>query len=542
MYMTSPKRKNGSTVVRLVVSFRKSGKVKNKIVKVIGQSKDEDLIKEYKKTAFRLIDEHKKGLIKLSDVSEKLPVNLSGFLGKERCNNGFNDILGVGYDQLGFNDLIRTKRSCGVLNQSLRNLVLMRVFQPASKLKSCDLLYEHFKEKISHKQVLTVMDHLSKSEEEIKERVFQSMVKTGGGLDLLLFDVTTLHFESVSQTDLTDFGYSKDGKFNEVQVVLAVLSNKEGLPVDYELFPGSSGEPGTLRKVLSARLKRHKVCKIRLVADRAMFSEDNFQFFDDWNKEKGRGKKTKAEYVVACPLKKMSRSVKQELLNLKNYKKSKEGIFYFKFKHKGRFITVFYSKELRRRDEEKRQKILDKLWEMSYKGEISARSLIKNTGVRKFVQKAKGRLKIDENKIHEDKKWDGLFGVCSNKENISPGELISTYRSLWKIEELFRINKHTLKMRPIYHRISRRIRSHIMICFLAYSILRWTQITLKKAGLFFSPQELIDILKQAESFIIQDKTKPNSPIYCVPRALSKPAQKIYSVFNKKHPLKAYKME
>ena len=540
MYMTSPKRKNGSTVIRLVVSFRKDGKVKNKIVKVIGQSKDEGLIREYKKTARRLIDEHKKGLINISDVSEKLPVNLSSFVGKERCNNGFNDILGVSYDQLGFHDLIRSKRSCWVLNQSLRNLVLMRVFQPASKLKSCDLLYEHFKERISHKQVLTVMDHLFKSEEEIKGRLFQSMVKRSGGLDLLLFDVTTLYFESVSQTDLKDFGYSKDGKFNEVQVVLAVLSNKEGLPVDYELFSGSSGEPGTLRKVLSSRLKKHKVCKIRLVADRAMFSEDNFQFFEDWNKKKGE--QIKAEYVVACPLKKLSRPVKRELLDLKNYKKSKEGVCYFKFKHKGRSITVFYNEELRQRDEQKRQKILDKLQEMSYKGEISARSLIKNTGVRKFVQRAKGRLKIDENKIQEDKKWDGLFGICSNKKDISPGELMSTYRSLWKIEELFRINKHTLKMRPIYHRISRRIRAHIMICFLAYSVLKWTEITLKKAGLFFSPQELIDILKQAESFIIQDKTKPKSPTYCIPRALSKSAQQIYTAFNKQHPLKAYKME
>ena len=108
MYMTSPKRKNGSTVVRLVVSFRKNGKVKNKIVKVVGQSKDEDLIKKYKKTARRLIDEHKKGLISLSDMAERLPVNLSNFLGKERCNNGFGDILGVGYKKLGVDGLIYT--------------------------------------------------------------------------------------------------------------------------------------------------------------------------------------------------------------------------------------------------------------------------------------------------------------------------------------------------------------------------------------------------------------------------------------------------
>ena len=65
---------------------------------------------------------------------------------------------------------------------------------------------------------------------------------------MLLFDVTTLSFESVRKTELKDFGYSKDGRFNEVQVVLAVLANGEGLPVAYELFPGNTSEFGTCEK------------------------------------------------------------------------------------------------------------------------------------------------------------------------------------------------------------------------------------------------------------------------------------------------------
>lgn len=537
MYMTSPKRKNGSTVVRLVVSFRQCGKVKNKIVKVVGQSKDKALIEQYKQTAKRLIDEHRKGLISLSSVSEKLPVNLSSFLGKERYNDGFEDILGVGYEKLGFNHLIQGGRSSQELNQTLRNLVLMRVFQPVSKLRSCDLIFEHFNKKISHKQVLTMMDRLSKTESDIKERMFQSIVKHNKGLELLLFDVTTLHFESVSRTDLKDFGYSKDGKFNEVQVVLAVLSNAEGLPVSYELFPGNTGEPGTLRKVLGSIVKRHKVKRVCLIADRAMFSEDNFKFFDSWNKQG-----TRAEYIVACPLRRLPKKIKEDVLNLNNYKKSKEGVLFYKLRYKGRHIVVIYSEKLKQRDEKKRQILLDKLREMSHNGNIPTGKLIKNKGIRKFMEKAQGKLKIDEEKIQEDMKWDGLCGVCTNKENASPAGLIRSYRSLWKIEELFRINKHTLQMRPIYHRLSRRIRAHIMICFLSYTILKWTEITLKKSGLFFSPQELIDILKQVESFIIKDKIKPNSPSYCVPRALSKQAQQIYTAFNKKYPVKTYKME
>ena len=81
-----------------------------------------------------------------------------------------------------------------------------------------------------------------------------------------------------------------------------------------------------------------------------------------------------------------------------------------------------------------------------------------------------------------------------------------------------------------------------MICFLAYTVLRHTEIVLKKAGLYFSPQELIDTLKKAESFIIRDRMKKSSFAYCIPRVLSEQAQRIYNVFNKDYPVRPYKME
>ena len=102
MYMTSPRLKNGSTVVRLVISFRQAGKVKNRIVKVIGQSKDPDIIKQYKKTAVSLIEQHKKGLICFSKADEKRPIDLYSFLGQDRYNRGFEDILGASYEELVF--------------------------------------------------------------------------------------------------------------------------------------------------------------------------------------------------------------------------------------------------------------------------------------------------------------------------------------------------------------------------------------------------------------------------------------------------------
>ena len=80
-----------------------------------------------------------------------------------------------------------------------------------------------------------------------------------------------------------------------------------------------------------------------------------------------------------------------------------------------------------------------------------------------------------------------------------------------------------------------------MICFLSYTVLRYTELKLKKAGLFFSLQELIDILKGVESFIIRDKIKKSILSYCVPRTLSKEAKQIYAIFKKNYPTRPYQL-
>lgn len=546
MYMTSPKRKNGSTVVRLVESFWKDGKVKNRIVKTIGQSKDPNIIEQYKKSARKLLDKHKKGVISLSKMSEKLPIDLLRFLGEDRYNNGFEDILGASYEKLGFSDLIKSGKDNKSLNKVLRSLVLMRVFSPASKLRSCYLLEERFNKFISHKQVLVMMDHLSSRLEEIRGEVFRSLLKGEQKLEILLFDVTTLYFESVKDTELQSFGYSKDGKFNETQVVLAVLSNQEGLPVAYEVFPGNTGEAKTMQFVLNEFVNTHKVKKVRVVADRAMFSDHNFRFFEDLKDKQG----IRAEYVVSCPLRKLPKELKERIFDFKrshlSQKETKKELScssgYYEFSHKGRKVIVSYNERLRAQDERKRQRLLDKLDNLCKEGQVLANRLVKNTGVRRYLKTLKGSVEIDREKIFKDSLWDGLYGVSTNIEYKGSKELLGMYRSLWRIEELFRINKHTLKMRPIYHRLPKRIKAHILICFLAYTVLRWTENVLKKAGLCFSPEELIAILKEVEIFIIRDKIKKPAISYCIPRALSKPAQQIYTVFKKDYPKRPYQLK
>ena len=100
-------------------------------------------------------------------------------------------------------------------------------------------------------------------------------------------------------------------------------------------------------------------------------------------------------------------------------------------------------------------------------------------------------MNIDYSKITEKTKWDGLKGYVTNTR-LAAEEVIENCQHLWKIERAFRISKSELKIRPIYHRLQRRIEAHICITFTAYKVYKELERQLKENGSIFSPEEAIN--------------------------------------------------
>ena len=88
------------------------------------------------------------------------------------------------------------------------------------------------------------------------------------------------------------------------------------------------------------------------------------------------------------------------------------------------------------------------------------KSLVRRGAARFVRMKGQGRWELDPDKIAEDARWDGLYGVVTNLRGVSIAELFERYRGLWRVEESFRITKHDLKVGPIYHWTPRRVRTH----------------------------------------------------------------------------------
>ena len=151
------------------------------------------------------------------------------------------------------------------------------------------------------------MDSLAELEDVIKFKIFNTTKKRmqDQPIDLLLFDVTTLYFESQKSDGLRENGYSKDHKIGEVQVVLALATTSNGSPIGYHLFPGNTAEVKTLLTCIKKWREDFKITNTIVVADRAMLSETNLALMESEG----------LTYIVAAKLKSLPASLKKNILS-----------------------------------------------------------------------------------------------------------------------------------------------------------------------------------------------------------------------------------
>ena len=120
------------------------------------------------------------------------------------------------------------------------------------------------------------------------------------------------------------------------------------------------------------------------------------------------------------------------------------------------------------------------------------------------------KISIDEKKYKEDAKWDGLKGYRTNT-SLPKEEVIKQYHELWAVEKTFRISKHDLQIRPIYHQLKRRIEAHICISFAACKIYKELERQLKEKNTTQTPEQVIDILKTI--LMVEFKTPYSNKTY-----------------------------
>ena len=131
----------------------------------------------------------------------------------------------------------------------------------------------------------------------------------------------------------------------------------------------------------------------------------------------------------------------------------------------------------------------------AYKSGTLTKENINKRGYNKFLEISDNiQVVINQDKINEDEKWDGLKGYLTNTE-LPAKEIYEQYRELWVIERAYRVTKGTIELRPMFHFTPKRIEAHVCICFVAYKVYKELERILKLSGINLSVDKVLNITK-----------------------------------------------
>ena len=559
MFVRTKHQSNGKVSIMIVECVRESGKVHQKTLRHVATVLPSEV------NSFLDLAEHIKAEMEvnkeaslfptptlaemvitsrtrsLSDESP-LPVNLRKLREESRIVTGIHEIYGSLYDEIGFG---RVLKKCPISSQVMKDMVMARLSRPCSKRSSVELLQEEFGITIALEKVYRMMDTLTESRINRLQDItwFYSRELLTDEINIMFYDCTTLYFESFTEDELRSFGYSKDHKFNQGQVLLALTVTREGLPVGYEVFPGNMYEGDTFKYAIEKIKSRYKVKRAVIVADSGLLSKPNIELLE----------KEKYDFILGARLRSLSQKWQDRILDNKVYnkihkkdnKKKEEDevlrITTFKYA-KTRRLIITHSTKRAEKDRKDREKAVEKLRQKLEKSN-NPKSLISNYGYKKYLtMDGEVKVKLNEEKLDREALWDGLHGIFTNtKENeINAEEVLAQYHGLWQVEESFRIEKHDLRVRPMFHWSARRIRAHITICFIAFALIRFLQHRIKKElKESFSAERI-----RRELFRIQDSILKNTiddEKYVIPSKPSNDAVALYDIMKKKRHVVPFKL-
>jgi hypothetical protein len=389
---------------QIVEGVREGNKVRQKVVASLGIVKDVSDLKKLRNLAKNLILKlEQQGL-----AAENNNLDFSKLIHKKTVFNGFQLVTDRLMDLVGFSGIAKRAQGKNRFNveEILKLIILQRLDLPSSKLRTYERQSDHGFHGIQLQHVYRTMDALEDFSEEFQRQAFE--VAHNGvfkePVDCLFFDVTTLYFESIEVDELRKFGFSKDQKHHQVQIVFSLVVNREGLPLAYETFAGNVGEVKTLLPVLEKFRERFSVKKATVVCDRAMASVKNVAalqaagFF----------------FVLACKLRQLPERL--HLNDLSSFTKLNENdkdegaVLVRTMDHPNYLdstLIITYSPKRAEKDRKDRGRVLEKIVGKLSSEEGSVKKLISNAAYKKFTEVKKGsKITMNQKVIDKDIAWD----------------------------------------------------------------------------------------------------------------------------------------
>jgi len=365
-------------------------------------------------------------------------------------------VLTSAYTRLGFDVLG---------DDGFRAMVLARIVEPTSKADVVRVLAEIGAPAVA---LRTLFRSLARCQEkdyrgQLATAAWAHSVRTTGTAALILYDVTTLHFENGDEDDLRRVGMSKEHRVDP-QVQVGLLVDPGGFPLEVHLFEGNKAETTTLIPVLTAFGKRHDVTDLVVVADAGMLSAGNLNALEDAGFSFIVGSRiTKAPYDLADHFSRhgdyftdgqVLESVR--VMGTGKSARSRRVVYQWKFareQHDNKAINAMVTKA---------EKVAD-----------GSRPLRRD----RFVKVTGATKGVDWALVVRARQLAGLKGYVTNlpATTMDGAAVIAAYHDLWRVEQSFRMTKSDLRARPVFHHQREAIEAHLTVVFAALAVARHLQ-------------------------------------------------------------------
>jgi transposase len=407
-------------------------------------------------------------------------------------------------------------------------LVIGRLCEPSSELHVAEQWYRTTAledllrvaaESVYDERLYRTLDRLLPH----KRALEQHLVKRFGELfdldyDLLLYDVTSTYFEGVADPAIARRGHSRDHRPDCVQVNIALVVTREGMPLGYEIFPGNTADVTTVEEIVASMERRFGKANRVWVMDRGMVSAENIAWLNE----------THRRYVIGTPKAELRRWARQ-LEERTDWRHIRDDVEVKVCRGPEGQETFLLCRSASRVDKERAmherfsRRIEEALERLGRRIERSHRLLDRGVIERQIGRllqrnaRAAGAFSIsitedDANASGLKLSWrhnpewqdwarlsEGVYILRTNVHEWSDEELWRTYIQLTEAEAAFRVHKSDLAIRPIWHQKSERIEAHILVCFLGYALWKTLQQWQSRAGLGDSPRTILTELSRVSA-------------------------------------------
>ena len=403
------------------------------------------------------------------------------------------------------------------LNDILSKLIYSRIIYPSSKLKTLELSKNFIEQpNFEYQHILRGLEVIAKESDFIQSELYKNSLKYSKRNDKVLFyDCTNYYFEIEDDDDFRKYGKSKEHRPNPI-VGMGLFMDGDGIPLAFDTFPGNKNEQVTLKPLEEKIINDFDNSEFVVCTDAGLASNSNRKF----------NNKNNRKYVTTQSLKKLKEFLKEwsidlskgwklsgydKTFDISSLKDNEELIskYYDKVFYKERWIkeddieqrliVTFspkfqeYQKNIREKQTQRAKNIIDKNPKIiKSRDENDPKRFIENIPTTDTGEVAlNNNYSINQNKINDEAKYDGLYAVCTNLED-EVEEIIKINKRRWEIEESFRIMKSEFKSRPVYLSREDRIKAHFTTCFLALVIFRYLE---KKLNEQYTSSQIIETLK-----------------------------------------------